>query len=223
MGLFDFLKSKKTPAEPAQPTTPKRNEKPIESAAATEIHPGPTYLAGLAEIQPRPRQRNYKEWVGRLKSPSGGQRFEIRYYGRLHEDLPALIAGTDFAPAMVVALEVESGQSYILFDGCRHGYDALFCHEFTPEQVQNRIPSQSYRDAQGCTTFEVQISVIYNIDYDAEDEDFVEQVDKDGNIEILNGTKMPFETVKRDGYDAIAILLTNEHGKTTECLSEELA
>jgi len=57
---------------------------------------------------------------------NGSNRFYIRYYGKFYDDL---ITDTDNVPVKVVAVEPESGQEILLFDGGRHGYNAMLCDE----------------------------------------------------------------------------------------------
>ncbi|UZM98123.1 hypothetical protein OL548_25455 [Lysinibacillus sp. MHQ-1] len=45
----------------------------------------------------------------------------------------------------------------------------------------------------------------YNIDYDEEADDY--EVDKQGNVQLMNGKITDWETVKRNGYDAFIFLL----------------
>lgn len=61
----------------------------------------------------------------------------------------------------------------------------------------------------------------YSIDYEDEKEDF--QVDEDGMVALINGECMPWEQVKRDGIDYIALYYVNEEGKQVQILDNELA
>ena len=42
-------------------------------------------------------------------------------------------------------------------------------------------------------------------------------------VELINGERMPWEQVKRDGIDYIALYYVNEKGKTVQILDAELA
>ena len=53
--------------------------------------------------------------------------------------------------------------------------------------------------------------------------EFADQVDENGLIELIDGTKIEFEKVKRNGYDTLQIWATNDNGKTIDFVSEELA
>ena len=65
----------------------------------------------------------------------GADRFRIRYYGELYD---GLITDTEDAPARIVAVEPESGREILLFDGGRHGYNAMLCDEHDEETLENR-------------------------------------------------------------------------------------
>ncbi|MFT3947865.1 MAG: hypothetical protein QM763_12925 [Agriterribacter sp.] len=181
---------------------------------------GPTFLDGLTEQIENPKGLHSHEWRRRLKSTSRQTKFKIKFYGQLHEEYSNLIVGTDFAPSLVFAEDNSTGQEILLFDGCKHGYNALFCDTFTDEQIKNRPATNYYTDKDGKNTFEIVISTYNGIDYEDE---FADQVDDNGQIEIIDGTKIDFETVRRNGYDTLQIWVTNENGKTIDIVSEELA
>lgn len=91
---------------------------------------GPTFLDGFTEHIHNPKDLHSHEWRRQLKATSGSMKFKIKFYGQLHEDCKELIVGTDFAPSLVIAEDTKSGQEILLFDGCKHGYNALFCDTF---------------------------------------------------------------------------------------------
>ena len=181
---------------------------------------GPTFLDGLTEHIQNPKDLHSHEWRRQLKSTSGEKKFKIKFYGQLHEDYKNLIVGTDFAPSLVFAIDVSTGKEILLFDGCKHGYNALFCDTYTDEQIKNRPTTNYYADQDGMDIFEIIISTYNGVDYDDE---FTDQVDENGLIELVDGTKIEFEKVKRNGYDTLQIWVTNENGKSIDVVSEELA
>ena len=61
----------------------------------------------------------------------------------------------------------------------------------------------------------------YNIDYEDEKEDF--EVDEADTVELVNGERMSWEQVKRDGIDYIALYYVNDKGKQVQILDAELA
>ena len=58
-------------------------------------------------------------------------------------------------------------------------------------------------------------------DYENEKEDF--EVDEADTVELINGERMPWEQVKRDGIDYIALYYVNEKGQQVQILDAELA
>ena len=42
---------------------------------------------------------------------------------------------------------------------------------------------------------------------------------RQGTVELINGERMPWEQVKRDGIDYIALYYVNEKGKPVQILS----
>jgi hypothetical protein len=181
---------------------------------------GPTFLDNLTIHIDNPNDLQSHEWRRQLRSINGRTKFSIKYYGRIHENHSNLIVGTDFAPPLIYAIDNSSGQEILLFDGCKHGYNALLCDKYTTEQISNREALAIYQDKDGCSTFEITISTYNGIDFDDE---FSEEVDENGFIKIIDGAKIEFETFKRNAYDTLQIWATNENGKTIEIVSEELA
>ena len=126
----------------------------------------------------------------------------------------------DDIPALILAVEPTSGQEILLFDGCKHGYNAMFCDNYSDEQKNNRKVNKIYKTDNGEDTFELTISTYNGIDYDDE---FAGDVGKDGLIELIDGTKVEFETAKRNGFDTLQIFAKTENGEVIEIVSEELA
>ena len=197
----------------------KKNNKSINSTTDNGIL-GPTFLEGLTEHIVNPKDIHSHEWRRKLKTKSGQTKFRIKYYGELHEDYRNLIVGTDFAPSLVFAIDIETGQEILLFDGCKHGYNAIFCDVYNDDQIENRPVENYYQNEDGSEIFEIIVSTYNGIDYEDE---FREEVDENGLIEIINGTKIEFETVKRNGYDTLQIWAINEKGEIIDFVSEELA
>ena len=78
-----------------------------------------------------------------IQSKKGNTLFEVHYYGDLFEakgeKQPFIVNYyTDEVeiPCKIVAKDTETGEEILLFDGYRHGYNAMFCDEFDPEEVE---------------------------------------------------------------------------------------
>jgi len=197
----------------------RKDSKPNSSTTDNGVI-GPTFFDGLTEHIQNPKDLHSHEWRRQLKTASGQTKFKIKFYGQLHEDHKNLIVRTDFAPSLVFAVDVSTGQEILLFDGCKHGYDALFCDTFTDDQIKNRPTTNYYKDKDGHEIFEIVISTYNNFDFD---EEMGEEVDEKGFIELNNGTRINFDDAKRNGFDTLQIWATNDNGKTTDIVSEELA
>jgi hypothetical protein len=193
----------------------KHSTEPEENAL-----PGPAYLQGFTCPPADGKSIKHREWRAQVKAASGQTKFTIKYYGQLHKDHPTLIGRTGFAPALVYAVDNITGEQIMLFDGCKHGYDPMFADEFTSEQISNRPANNIYRDKHGNETFEVIVSVYYAVDYD---EEFGGEVDEHGLMEIGDGSKLPFETIKRNGFSSIQVIAINNSGKKMDIVSEELS
>jgi hypothetical protein len=106
------------------------------------------------------------------------------------------------------------------FDGCKHGYDVLFCDTYTKEQINNRPLTNLYTDNDHLDRFEVEIKVDHNKDYQDE---FGDEIAEKGGLETIHGEILTLETLNRDGYDYFELILTNGNGKQMVALAQELA
>lgn len=166
-----------------------------------------------------------KEWKQKrlttvtLCSTSGNEWLEVWYYGDLltiNGEPQLYIVPSYFAPELVAARDPESGEEFVVFDGGRHGYDNMFCDEHDLDELERRTLKRYEIPAS-----KLILELGYSIDYEDEKEDF--QVNEDGMVALINGERMPWEQVKRDGIDYIALYYVNEEGKQVQILDNELA
>jgi len=175
--------------------------------------PIPTYLQPFAENVQQP---NEVESHLQLCSSTGNQQFEIWYYGdmlSLEGEVMPFITGTT---AKIVAKDPLTAEEILLFDGTMHGYNALFCDEYTEEQRVNRSV-QKYN----MPPTEIVLSFYYNIDFDEEVDDY--EVDDQGYVQLISGETADWNTIKRNGYDAFAFYFKKEDGTLLAFAQEELA
>lgn len=166
-----------------------------------------------------------KEWKQKrlttvtLCSTSGNEWLEVWYYGDLltiNGEPQLYIVPSYFAPELVTARDPESGEEFVVFDGGRHGYDNMFCDEHDLDELERRTLKRYEIPAS-----KLILELGYSIDYEDEKEDF--QANEDGMVALINGERMPWEQVKRDGIDYIALYYVNEEGKQVQILDNELA
>ncbi|TKH45675.1 hypothetical protein C1I60_04225 [Paenibacillus terrae] len=55
------------------------------------------------------------------------------------------------------------------------------------------------------------------------DDEFSDDVNEDGQLELINGKLCDFEEVKRNDFVSISITMTSAKGLKTEIIQEELA
>ena len=154
-----------------------------------------------------------------LCSTSGNEWLEVWYYGDLltiNGEPQLYIVPSYFAPELVAARDPESGEEFVVFDGGRHGYDNMFCDEHDLDELERRTLKRYEIPAS-----KLILELGHSIDYEDEKEDF--QVNEDGMVALINGERMPWEQVKRDGIDYIALYYVNEEGKQVQILDNELA
>lgn len=197
MGLFNIFKKDRNAALPA----------------TDNGVPGPEHLEDVTIHIEDAKKLRPNEWRRQLKTSAGHTQFQIRYYGQLHQAHNNLVVATDFAPLLIMAVDVLTAQEILLFDGCKHGYNAICCNRFSEEQVTNRPATAVYRDKEGNDLFEIFISTYNTIDYEAE---FAEEVDGDGLFEVADGSKVGIESLKRNGFSSLQIrVVDGERNRTT--------
>ncbi|AUC75758.1 hypothetical protein [Olleya sp. Bg11-27] len=106
MGLFDTFEKEKTT----------QNE-----------NLGPTFFEKKVKQIANPKKLHSHKWRRALKTESGDIFFSIKYYGQRHSKHKNLIMQTEFAPSKIYAVDVSKNKKFLLFDGCIHGYNAMFC------------------------------------------------------------------------------------------------
>ena len=187
---------------------------PAKQEKGASFPPIPTWLEGHVKEQAQKRLPTVT-----LCSSAGNELLEVWYYGELFtvkgEPQPYIVDG-DEVPGLVAARDPESGETFVIFDNGRHGYNNLFCDEHDPAELEHRplkryeIPASKLVLELGCGN-----------DYKNEKEDF--EVDEADTVELINGERMPWEQVKRDGIDYIALYYVNEKGQQVQILDAELA
>jgi len=149
-----------------------------------------------------------------IQSKNGNSLFEVYYYGDLFEvkgeKLPFIVDNEAEIPCKIVAKDIETGEEILLFDGYRHGYNAMFCEEFDLAEVEKRTLVKY--DIAPC---KIHINFGYSIDYEEEKEDY--------RVTLINGETISWEEVKRNGFDYISIICETENGEKAEIVSLELA
>ena len=152
-------------------------------------------------------------------STAGNELFEVWYYGDLFEvkgEQQLYITETDAAPEKIVAKDVLTGEEILLHDGALHGYDNMFCNEYDPETVQDRPLKKC-----DIPVSKLIIELGYNIDYEDEKDDF--EIDDEGLVTLVDGRKMAWEDVKRNGFDYIAMYFEDKEGNRVQFYDKELA
>lgn len=152
-------------------------------------------------------------------SQSTEDTFEIWFTGEVvsvDEEAQPYIMETDSHPLIIIAKHSVSGQTFLLFDGTIHGYDAMFCDQPYDEPLEQLSPIK-YDFPPAI----LKLSFFYNIDYEDEKESY--EFDAMGNVMLLNGLSMPWEQVKCDGFDAFALSVIDTQGIEHEIVNLELA
>lgn len=129
-----------------------------------------------------------------LTSSAGNTKLDIFYYGEI-----IVSKGTPFItdgkfPCLIVAKDPISGEEFTVFDGAKHGYDAMFCNEYADAPSRSLVKYEKYSG-------EIQIRLWYSIDYEEEKECY----DFEGNkVKLMYGF-MDWEEAKSIGFDWISL------------------
>lgn len=128
-----------------------------------------------------------------LVSSTGNTNLEIYYYGELIGcGKTPFIIDSEY-PCLIVAKDPLTNEEFIVFDGAKHGYDAMFCNE---ECINIDRDLEKFEKYSG----EIVITLGYSIDYEEEVEEY--DIIKDNKV-ILNYGVMDWEEAKSIGYDWI--------------------
>ena len=98
----------------------------------------------------------------------------------------------------------------------RNGYDNM-CGE---DDVQAELKDRALK-RYDIPAVKLVLELGYSVDNENEKEDF--EPDGADTVELISGERMPWEQVKRDGIDYIALYYVNEKGKQVQILDAELA
>ena len=132
--------------------------------------------------------------------------YQIAYIGRW-ETLPETAAAI---------CDYDTSKLEVLLQGGLDLDDNMFCDEHDPSELEHR-PLKRYE----IPASKLVLELGYSIDYEDEKEDF--EPDEADTVELLNGERMLWEQVKRDGIDYIALYYVNEKGIQVQILDAELA
>ena len=142
-----------------------------------------------------------------LESGDTNELYEIHFFGSLFEE--RMICGmydekNEISnPCMIVAKCIHTGKEILLYDGAKYGYNPMFCDEIHLEDIKKRSLSKLE-----IPNSNIEIDFAYSTDFDEEKEDF--EFDEDDFTETINGEKISFEEVKRNGFDYIKITAIDE-------------
>lgn len=154
-----------------------------------------------------------------LRSSAGNDRLEVWYAGDLRtfegEEQPYVVEA-DRGPERIVAKDPETGEEILLHDGARYGYDNLFCEAYDEETVRARVLKRY-----PIQPAEILVSIGYGIDYEQEREDY--EIDERGNVELFDGSKIPWDEAKRNGMDFLSLAFRGPDGEWVEFYEKELA
>lgn len=168
----------------------------------------PTYLEGFI--------KDYEEdGLSRMAlcSSAGNGQLEVWYSGDL-PDPGSEITGE--VPVLLVAKDPKTGEEIMIFDEARHGYDGLFCNEYSPELLENR-PLKRFDHPASTLVLELG----YGIPYEEEKDEY--EIDEEGNVTLINGSKMSWENIKRNGFDYLAFYCVKNGGEEVLIAEFELA
>ena len=131
-----------------------------------------------------------------LISSTGNTELEIYYYGELVQirKVPYIVDGK--YPCLIVAKDPISGEEFVVFDGAKHGYDAMFCNDPIGD-IKRELKLYDY------TKGKIEITFGYAIDYEEEKDDYA--FNGNNEVELIDGTYLDWEKTKSIGFDWISM------------------
>lgn len=129
---------------------------------------------------------------GILVSSTGNTDLEIYYYGELEQigKTPYIVDGEYHC--LIVAKDPLTNEKFVVFDGAKHGYDAMFCNE-PIENCEREL--KLYNFARG----KIAVTFGYAIDYEEEKEYYT--INENNEVKLTDGTFLDWNKAKSIGYD----------------------
>ncbi|MBQ8638521.1 MAG: hypothetical protein IJ468_05075 [Lachnospiraceae bacterium] len=173
----------------------------------------PTHLDGFVK-EYAIRKHHFRRMT--ICSSSGTDQLELWYVGEVKEGKEPWIIGTENQPVRIMAKDPVSGEEILIFDGARHGYEAMFC-EADFRETDQVVCWKKYE----LPPVKLVLELMYSAAWDEEQSGF--DFDEDGKCILADGTKMEWDDVKRNGFDGLVLMYENPKGKLVElAVSEEL-
>ncbi len=137
--------------------------------------------------------------IGILASSTGNTNLEIYYYGdTIKIKKTPYIVDAEY-PCLIVGKDPITGEEFVIFDGMKHGYDAMFCNE-RMENVTRELKLYEYCKGK------IQITLGYSIDYEDEKEEF--EFNENGEVILMYGV-LDWEEAKSIGFDWLSLKFIN--------------
>ena len=133
--------------------------------------------------------------VGILTSSAGNTNLEIYFYGdTVKIKKTPYIVDAEY-PCLIIAKDIATGETFTVFDGMRHGYDAMFCNEACAD-VERELKLYEH-----CTG-KIQITLGFSIDYEDEKKEY--DFNENGEVILMYGA-LCWEQAKSIGFDWLSL------------------
>ena len=144
--------------------------------------------------------------MGILTSSAGNTDLKIYQYGDTMKinGTPYIVQGE--LPMLIVAKDPATNEEFTVFDGMKHGYDAMFC-DAPDDSATRELKLYEYYSGK------IQIGFSYSIDYEDEKEDY--NFNEHGEIKLTYGD-MDWEQAKSIGFDWISLAFADHKKEFVE-------
>ena len=137
--------------------------------------------------------------VGILASSAGNTKLEIYFYGDTETiKKTPYIVDAEF-PCLIIAKDTVTGEEFTVFDGTRHGYDAMFCNEPCDNAKRELKLYEHYNG-------KIKIKLGFSIDYEEERDDY--EFNENGEVILMYGA-LDWEQAKSIGFDWLSLKFVN--------------
>lgn len=134
--------------------------------------------------------------IGVLISSMGNTDLEIYYYGELiPKNKTPYIADSKY-PCLIVAKDRLTNEEFVVFDGAKHGYDAMFCNDPIGDTEREL---ELYEYVKG----KIEITFGYAIDYEDEKDDY--EFNHNNEVKLIDGTYLDWNKAKSIGFDWLSM------------------
>ena len=153
-------------------------------------------------------------WVRQIEDSEGNNKFKLHFFGHFEN---GIITSKGELPIIVKAISTQTQQEITLFDGAKHGYNAVFWQEFS-SKIDTRVIDNELSIYEQ-TDFEIVLRLRYSLEVKKE---FDSDLKQNGFVTNNRGENLDASGFQ-NGFDSIEVFIFTSNGKIAQIVAEETA